>query len=93
MNYLLRTVHPDHTLEAAKELDTHLVDFVLRLTKCKGKYDGIDNDRERSRIVDQILLQISSVTYNDFWERLGSKESRRSEKVYILIVKLSSRKS
>ena len=59
MNYLLRTVHPDHTLEAAKELDTHLVDFVLRLTKCKGKYDGIDNDRERSRIVDQILLQIS----------------------------------
>ena len=37
----------------------HLVDFVLRLTKCKEKYDGIDNDRERSRIVDQILLQIS----------------------------------
>ena len=40
MNYLLRTVHPDHTLEAAKVLDTHLVDFVLRLTKCKENTMG-----------------------------------------------------
>ena len=67
IHHLLRTVHPDNTLEAAKVLDTHLVDFVLRLTKCKEKYDGIDNDRERSRIVDQILLQISVIS----WISLG----------------------
>ena len=38
MNYLLRTVHPDHTVDAAKTLDEYLVDFVLKLTACKGKY-------------------------------------------------------
>jgi len=59
LNYVLRTVHPDHTVEAAKTLDEYLVDFVLKLTECKRKYDGIPDDREKQRIVDQILVQIS----------------------------------
>ena len=36
-----------------------MVDFVLKVTECKRKYDGLPDDREKQRIVDQILLQIS----------------------------------
>ena len=37
LNYVLRTVHPDHMVDAAKALDEYLVDFVLKLTECKRK--------------------------------------------------------
>ena len=53
LNYVLRTVHPDHTVDAAKALDEYLVDFVLKLTECKRKYDGLPDDREKQLIVDR----------------------------------------
>ena len=59
LHFHTKPLAPSATVDAAKALDEYLVDFVLKLTACKCKYDSLPDEREKQRIVNQILLQIS----------------------------------